>query len=114
MLSLEHMLRQVVIRQKIRRTPDQEESWRVTALLLRDLDTIVRSDGARLVVFQADRNRDSESRLRAILETLDVPYLDTAGAYSDNAASYWRGPHWNEKGQRAVADVLGRALLPYL
>jgi lysophospholipase L1-like esterase len=114
MLSLEHVLRQVVIRQKIRRTPDAEEGWRVTALLLRDLDTIVRSDGARLVVFHADRNPESESRLRAILKALDVPYLDTASAYSDDAASYWRGPHWNEKGQRAIAEVLSPALLSYL
>ena len=43
-----------------------------------------------------------------------MPYLQTASAYRDDSASYWNGPHWNEKGQQAVADVLASALLTYL
>jgi hypothetical protein len=86
----------------------------VTALLLRDLDRIVRSDGARLVVFQADLNTDSEARLRAILGPLGVPYVETAGVYVGDSESYWIGRHWNEKGQQAIARFLSEALLPYL
>jgi lysophospholipase L1-like esterase len=114
MLGLEDIIRDLTIRHRVKRMADLEEGWRVTALLLRDLAAIVRSDGARLAVFQADRNPESEARLREILKTLDIPYLDTATAYRDDFASYWSGPHWNEKGQAAVADVLSRALLPYL
>ena len=114
MLSLEDVLRDLTVRHRVKRTADMEEGWRVTALLLRDLAAIVRGDGARLAVFQADRNPESEARLREILKPLDVPYLDTATAYRDDFASYWNGPHWNEKGQAAVADVLSRALLSYL
>jgi lysophospholipase L1-like esterase len=114
MLSVEHVLRQLTVRHRVRRVADMEEGWRVTGLLLRDLDRIVRSDGARLVVFHADRNAESEARLQKILAPLDIPYVDTNAAYRGDMASYWDGPHWNEKGQEAVADVLGPALLSYL
>jgi hypothetical protein len=114
MLSIEGMLRQLAIRHGVRRKADIEEAWRVTALLLRDLDRIVRSDGARLVVFQADLNTDSEARLRAILGPLGVPYVETAGVYVGDSESYWIGRHWNEKGQQAIARFLSEALLPYL
>src|SRR5436190_18698210 len=50
-----------------------DEGWRVTTPLLRDLDRMMRSDGARLVVFHADRDPRSEAKLRDILRTLDVP-----------------------------------------
>ena len=114
MLSVEEALRDLTVHYQVRRKADMDEGGRVTALLLRDLDRLVRSDGARLVAFHADRNPQSEARLRDILKPLDVPYLETSGAYRDDFASYWNGPHWNDKGQQAVADVLARALLPYL
>lgn len=114
LLSVEEALRDFTVHYRVRRVADRDEGWRVTALLLRDLDRLVRSDGARLVVFHADRDPKSEARLRDILKTLDVPYLETSSAYRGDAASYWNGPHWNDKGQQAVADVLASALLTYL
>jgi hypothetical protein len=93
---------------------DPEEAWRVTALLLRDLDRIVRSDGARLVVFQADRKPRTEAKLRAILAALSIPFLETARAYTDPFDSYWVDGHWNQKGHRAIAKVLSAELRPYL
>jgi hypothetical protein len=114
MLSVEHVLRQLTVRHRVRRVADMDEGWRVTALLPRDLDRIVRSDGARLLVFHADRNPQSEAKLQDILATLEIPYLDTTGAYRGDMASYWDGPHWNDRGQEAVANVLGPALLGYL
>lgn len=114
LLSVEGMLRQLEIRHHVRRKADMEEGWRVTALLIRDFDRIVRRDGARLVVFQADEDAESEAKLRDILKGFDVPYLETASAYTSDRASYWTGQHWNEKGQEAVGRVLGHALRSYL
>ena len=113
-LLLETVLRQLSIKRSVKSEADPEEAWRVTALLLRDLNTIVQSDGARLVVFLADRSPKTEARLRPILDTLGIPYLETAGAYSDPFDSYWVKGHWNQKGHRAIASLLAPALRPYL
>ena len=113
-LLLEATLRQLAIKRSVEQEADAEEAWRVTTLLIRDLDRVVRSDGARLVVFQADRNPEGEARLRAILEGLSIPYLETAHAYSDAFDSYWVDGHWNQKGHHAIAAVLSLALRPYL
>jgi len=113
-LFLETILRQLAVKRSVEQEADPAEAWRVTALLIRDLDRIVQSDGARLVVFQADRNPESEAKLRAILGPLSIPYLETAQAYTDPFESYWVAGHWNQKGHRAIAKVLDPELRPYL
>jgi hypothetical protein len=111
---LETVLRQAAISKSVKVEADSAEAWRVTALLIRDLDRVVHSDGARLVVFQADREPATEAKLRVVLTELSIPYLETASAYTDPFNSYWVAGHWNQKGARAVAQVLTPELRPYL
>ncbi|MDH3519487.1 MAG: SGNH/GDSL hydrolase family protein [Myxococcales bacterium] len=109
-LFLEAALRQLAIKRDVEEKVDPEEAWRVTELLLRDLNRIVASDGARLVVFLVDRDPDAEARLRRALAAYEIPFLETAGAYTEDFDSYWVAGHWNQKGQRAIAEVLVPAL----
>lgn len=113
-LLLETVLRQLAIQRSVQEEADPEEAWQTTALLLRDLNQVVRSDGARLVVFQADRQPEVEQRLRGILDRYSIPYIATDGAYTEDFDSYWVDGHWNQKGHRAIAAVLDSALRPYL
>src|SRR5262249_55523700 len=107
---LETLLRQFAIQRHVQHEVNWQEAWHVTALLLRDLAHLVRSDGAQLVVFQADREPEVEARLRQILATWGIPYVETTGAYSEAFESYWVAGHWNQQGHRAIAAVLSTAL----
>lgn len=111
---LETLLRQFAIQRRVTHEVDWQEAWQVTALLLRDLARLVQSDGAQLVVFQADREPEVETRLRQILATWAIPYVETSSAYTDDFASYWVAGHWNQQGHRAIAAVLSAALRPYV
>ncbi len=109
---LEAALRQLAIRHDVEEEADPVEAWRVTELLIRDLDRIVESDGARLVVFQADSKPDAN--LLALLERLDIPFIETHDLYTGDPDSYWVGGHWNQKGQRVIANRLASHLRGYL
>jgi lysophospholipase L1-like esterase len=109
-LFLETALRQLAIKRDVEEKVDPEEAWRVTELLLRDLNAAVASDGAQLVVFLVDRNTETETGLRRILDRHAIPFLDTASTYTDDFESYWVDGHWNQKGQRAVAQTLAPPL----
>jgi lysophospholipase L1-like esterase len=111
---LESLLRQFAIQRRVTHEVDWQEAWQVTALLLRDLARMVQGDGAQLVVFQADRDPEVETRLRQILAGWAIPYVDTSSAYSEDFASYWVADHWNQRGHRAIAAVLSTALRPYV
>ena len=111
---LETLLRQFAIERRVTHEVDWQEAWQVTALLLRDLERMVRSDGAQLVVFQADRDAEVETHLRQILAAWAIPYVETTSAYTEDFASYWVADHWNQRGHRAIAAVLSAALRPYV
>jgi hypothetical protein len=91
-----------------------DQGWEVTRLILRDFNQAVNRDGSRLVVMNvnvADPGLAAiDGRLRTVLAEFSIPYLETAVAYQDDFKSYWVGGHWNQKGQRAVAEVLTPAL----
>ena len=105
---IESLLRQVAIDREVRAEADLEEGWHVTDLLIRDLDRLVRDDGAAFAVFNANTRvvPEVDAKLRAILEPRGIRYLKTDGAYVDEFKSYWTGGHWNAKGQAAVAAML--------
>jgi hypothetical protein len=107
-LLAESILRQAAIDREVHAEADLEEGWAVTDLLVRDLASLVRADGAMLVAFNANPRQTAEddARFRAICERRSVPYLETDGAYVDAFESYWVGSHWNQKGQAAVAAEL--------
>jgi lysophospholipase L1-like esterase len=107
---LEAELRQLAVQRDVEQQLDLEEPWIVTDLLLRDLDDVVRHDGARLAVLLADRTPETEAPLVRVLERRGIPYLDTKPAYVDDFDSYWVEGHWNQKGQRAIASVLAPPL----
>jgi len=88
-LFLETALRQLAIKRDVEEKVDPEEAWRVTDLLVRDLNSAVASDGAQLVVFFVDRDTKAEVGLRRILERYEIPYLETSGAYTDAFESYF-------------------------
>ena len=95
-----------------------EQGWEVTRLILRDFTQAVNRDGARLVVMNVNAANPGlaaiDHRLRAVLAEFSIPYLETAAAYQDDFKSYWVGGHWNQKGQRVVAEVLTAPLLSLL
>jgi lysophospholipase L1-like esterase len=97
---------------------NRERGWEITRLILRDFAQVVKRDGGSLAVMNvnvADPGRAAEDeRLRAILAEFSIPYIKTAAAYTDDFTSYWVAGHWNQKGQRAVADVLTAPLLSLL
>jgi lysophospholipase L1-like esterase len=109
-LLIESVLRQLAVSKDLEDESDLEEAWRVTELLLRDLERIVASDGAQLVVFYANRSPRIEPRLRGVLETLSIPYLDTSDAFVGDPSSYRALDHWNQKGHRAIAEALAGPL----
>lgn len=115
---LEAVLGNLALRTRERGELNLETGWAVTRLILRDFAETVRRDGGRLVVmnvFTADPGlAKTESRLRAGLAEFSIPYIETAAAYKDDYKSYWVAGHWNQKGQRAVADVLTPPLLSLL
>lgn len=111
---LETLLKQFAIQRRVTHEGDWQEAWHVTALLLRDLARLVQSDGAQLVVFQADREPEVETHLRQILAPWGIPYVETSSAYTETFASYWVADHWNQRGHRAIAAVLSAALRPYV
>jgi len=108
LMLIESLLRQVALGHVVTRDVDTGEAWAVTRLLIRDLDTMVREDGAVLAVFNADQeNREADRRLRTILAEFDIPYLETGSAYSaGDFDSYWVAGHWNREGHRAIAETL--------
>jgi len=75
---------------------------------------MVQSDGVQLVVFQADREPEVETRLRQILAAWAIPYVETSSAYTEDFPSCWVADHWNPRGHRAIAAVLSAALRPYV
>ncbi|MGA1875820.1 MAG: GDSL-type esterase/lipase family protein [bacterium] len=114
-LLLESILRQLAVTHMVEKEADLEEGWKVTRLLIRDLNTIVRNDGAHLLVFNVDSKMDEvDRRLRVILQEFAIPYLETAEVYVDDFNSYWVSGHWNRKGQRAIADALSLTLSKFL
>ncbi len=107
LIFVESLLRQVALGHVATGEVDEEEAWAVTGLLLRDLDCLVREDGAQLAVFNADQeNLDADRRLRAILSELGIPYLETESAYTGEFDSYWVASHWNSEGHRVIAETL--------
>jgi hypothetical protein len=112
LLLVESLLRQVALGHVVIGEVDMEEAWAVTRLLLRDLAEMVREDGAVLAVFNADQEkRDVDHRLRRLLDEFEIPYLETAAAYTaGDFDSYWVASHWNRRGHRAVAQTLAPAL----
>jgi lysophospholipase L1-like esterase len=107
LLFVESLLRQVALGHAVETEVDMEEAWAVTRLLLRDLDAMVREDGARFAVFNADQeNREADLRLRQVLAELDIPYLATSTAYAGDFGGYWVADHWNREGHRAIARTL--------
>jgi lysophospholipase L1-like esterase len=114
-VQLEHGLRKLAIERDVRRVADLEEGWTLTELLIRDLRNVVQSDGAALCVFNATPDaREPDERLRAILERLAVPYLETLHVYAGDFAGLRYGGHWNEEGHRRIAAELARALSVHL
>ena len=111
---LETLLRQFAVQRRVMHEVDWQEAWYVTALLLRDLARMVQSDGAQLVVFQADQDPEVETHLRQILAAWAIPYVETSRAYTEDFASYWVADHWNQRGHRAIAVLLSAALRPYV
>lgn len=115
---VEGLLGNLAIRLRERHKATPEQGWDMTRLVLRDFARMVRSDGARLVamnVNSANPGLDGmDQRLRTILAEFSIPYLETAAAYRDDFESYWVAGHWNQKGQRAVADILTPQLLTLL
>lgn len=109
---LEAALRQLAVQRDVEKRADRTEGWRVTELLIRDLARIVESDGARLVVFQADAEPDPP--LLALLSRLEIPFIETRDIYTGDPDSYWVSGHWNQKGQRAIANRLTPFLRRYL
>jgi lysophospholipase L1-like esterase len=110
-LQIESSLRQLAIQRDVTRVVDPDEAWKLTELLIRDLAAIVRADGAAFCVFNATVDkRDPDARLRAILERLEVPYLDTLAAYGGDFAGHRYGGHWNQKGSRKIAEHLAPSL----
>lgn len=119
--SLLVLLENVLVNLALKPRKDEvslEQIWEVTRLIMRDFAQAVKRDGARLVVMNVNAANPGlaaiDSRLRTVLAEFSIPYLETAAAYQDDFKSYWVGGHWNQKGQRAVADVLTPALLSLL
>ncbi len=107
LLFVESLLRQVALGHAVQREVDMEEAWEVTRLLIRDLNAMVREDGALFAVFNADQeNRETDLRLRRVLAELDIPYLETSTAYAGDFDGYWVADHWNREGHRAIARTL--------
>lgn len=107
LVFIESLLRQVALGHVATREVDTEAAWEVTRLLIRDLDAMVREDGAVLAVFNADQeNREADRRLRTILAEFGIPYLETGAAYAGEFDSYWVAGHWNREGHRAIAEAL--------
>jgi lysophospholipase L1-like esterase len=110
LVLLEHVLMNLALKTREGETVGLDQGWEVTRLILRDFAKAANRDGARLVVMNvnaADPRLDViDSRLRAVLAEFSIPYLATAAAYQDDFKSYWVAGHWNQKGHRAVADVL--------
>lgn len=111
---VESLLRQLSIGRRTEESVDTKEAWRVTGLLLRDLDRAVHADGARLVAFLANKGRQVGPRMEALLARQGIPYIETRDVYRDPYPSYFVENHWNEKGQRAIADRLAERLAPLL
>src|SRR5262249_59573225 len=88
---LETLLRQFAVQRRVTHEVDWPEAWQVTALLLRDLARLVQSDGAQLVVFQADRDPEVETHLRQILAPWAIPYVETISAQTERVNSYLVG-----------------------
>ena len=109
-LLLELLLSQLAIERDLDKKVDWEEAWAVTRLLLRDLDAAVRGDGARLYVYLAIPHAETEQRLRPILSELGIPFIETEHVYSDPIESYLVKTHWNQRGQRVIAEALAQAL----
>jgi hypothetical protein len=108
---LETQLRQVGLRHAVAAETDVEEFWRVTELLVRDLRRAVEGDGARLWCYDVDANdAATDGRLRALLQRQGVTYADISPAYAEDFDGLWVSGHWNEEGQRRVADALLPAL----
>lgn len=114
LLWVEAILRQQNIERAVMLEADMDEAWRVTELLIRDLKSMVESDGARLITLMANAHHEYEAQIKGMLKRQGVPYLETRDAYSDEFDSYWQGGHWNQKGQRAVANRLLPQLEAYL
>jgi len=112
LIYIESVLRKMALERVVEHEMDMEEAWAVTRLLLRDLDAMVREDGARMVVFNADQEKpEIDRRLRMVLTELGIPYLETAPAYAGgDFRTYWVDSHWNGEGHRAIADTLAPAV----
>lgn len=108
-LLAESIARQAAIRRDVETVADHDEAWRVTELLVRDLASIVRSDGALLAGFDVStKNVDEHRRYREIFAKHAIPSLDVDAMYVDEWKSYFHEGHWNQKGQREA----GLALAP--
>lgn len=106
-LLAESIARQAAIRRDVETVADPDEAWRVTELLVRDLASIVRSDGAVLAGFDVStKNVEQHRRYREIFAKFAIPSLDVDSIYVDEWKSYFHEGHWNEKGQRAAALAL--------
>lgn len=99
------------------RDTDEEEAWRVTELLIRDLADMVRQDGARFAVFNSNPDdARADARLRELLARRGIPFVDIAPAFRGDIAAHRveEDHHWNAEGHRAVASLLAESFLPEL
>lgn len=104
---LEGQLRQVGIRKAVEEETDMDEAWLVTELLVRDLRRAVVADGARILAFNVDAHDAAfDARVREVCARQEVPYVDISPAYATDFDRLWVSGHWNEEGQRRVADAL--------
>jgi len=108
---LEGQLRQVGIRRSVEQETDMGEAWQVTELLVRDLRRAVVADGARILAYDVDAHDATfDARVREVFVRQEVPYVAISPAYAAEFDRLWVSGHWNEEGQRRVADVLFPAL----
>lgn len=94
-----------------------EDAWRITDLLIRDLAEWVENDDASFAVFNSNPDdRAADAKLRALLKTRDLQFIDIGPAFGGEIEAY-RVPedhHWNPEGHRVVAERLATALYPRL
>ncbi|MCB9882036.1 MAG: SGNH/GDSL hydrolase family protein [Planctomycetes bacterium] len=93
---------------------DEEECWKVTDLLIRDLHQIVTSDGATMFVFNSNPDdAQPNARIRQLVEARGIPFVDIEPAFGGDITAH-RVPddhHWNAAGHQDVAMLLGRVIL---
>jgi lysophospholipase L1-like esterase len=99
------------------RETDEEESWRVVDLLIRDLAEMVQQDGARFAVFNSNPDDlRSDGRLRELLARRGIAFVDITPAFGGDIVAHRieEDHHWNPRGHRAVAALLAEQVLPEL